>query len=58
MTGLLDTEDPLNPSHNFVRRRVRRLVEVDNTVSDVVVEGTLEGRVAGGNRRVVASADK
>lgn len=31
VTGLLDSKDPTEPSDDFVRRRVRRLVEVDDT---------------------------
>ena len=37
--------------------RVGRLVEVDDAVAEVLGEGALERRVAGGERGVVAGAD-
>jgi hypothetical protein len=37
--------------------RVRRLVEVDDAVTEMLGEGALERRVAGGERGVVAGAD-
>lgn len=58
MSGLLNTEDPLNPGNYLVRGRVGRLVEVDDTITDVVFQRTLEGRVPGGNGRVMPSANE
>lgn len=40
-----------------MRRRVRRLVEIDNAVLDVVRQWPLQRRVAGGKRSVVAGTD-
>jgi hypothetical protein len=46
---LLDTEDPLEPGDNFVRRWIRRLVEVDDARLDVGCQLALQRGRAGGN---------
>jgi hypothetical protein len=58
VASLLDTEDFLHPSNNFVRRGIGRLVQVDNTVLKVFFEGSTERRVALSHRSVMASADE
>ncbi len=58
VTGLLDAEDPLDPGHNLVRGGVGGLVEVDHTITDVVIERALKRRVTGGDGGVVSGADK
>ena len=57
VTGLLGAEDALDPGDHLVGGRVRRLVEVDDAVTEMLGEGALERRVAGGERGVVAGAD-
>ena len=57
MPRLLDAEDAFDPSDDLVRGRVRGLVEVDDTVADVVYERTLERGVAGGDGSVVTGTD-
>mmetsp|Transcript_12712 Transcript_12712/g.32400 ORF Transcript_12712/g.32400 Transcript_12712/m.32400 type:complete len:232 (+) Transcript_12712:697-1392(+) len=57
MTGFLNTQNSLDPSHNLMRGRVGRFVEIDYAISDVVVEGSLEGCTAKGIWNIVASAD-
>ena len=41
VTSLLDLENSLDPSDNFVRRRIRWLVNVQNTGLDVVFDVSL-----------------
>lgn len=57
MTGLFDTENPLNPGDNLMRRRISRLVEVHDTVLDVLGERSFQRRVAGRKRSVVAGTN-
>lgn len=42
MAGLLDSQNSLQPSNNFVRRRVGRLVEVNDTRLDISLEVAFE----------------
>ena len=51
-------QDALDPRHDLVRRRVRRLVEVDNTALDVRLDVALMRRATVGNGRKVASSDE
>jgi hypothetical protein len=53
MTGFFDVEDFLDPRDNFVGAGIGGFVEVDNSILEVLLEGSLEGRVAGGNWGVV-----
>mmetsp|Transcript_13087 Transcript_13087/g.33250 ORF Transcript_13087/g.33250 Transcript_13087/m.33250 type:complete len:264 (+) Transcript_13087:848-1639(+) len=53
---LLDAQDALEPGDDLVRRGVRRLVEVDDAVLEVVAQWPHERRVPTGNRCVVARA--
>lgn len=57
MARFFNTEDSFDPRYDFVRGGIRGLVEVDDAVGDVVLEGTGEGGGSGGNGRVVACAD-
>lgn len=57
MTRFLDTEDTLNPSNDFVRRRVRGFIKIDDTVPDILLKRTLEGRVTGADWSVVTGTD-
>lgn len=56
VTRLFDAQDAADPRDDLVRRRVRRLVEVDDAVAHVLGQRALERRRAGGDRRVVAGA--
>jgi hypothetical protein len=58
VASLLDTEDFLHPSNNFVRRGIGRLIQVDNTVLKVFFEWSTERRVTLSHRSVMASADE
>lgn len=58
VTSTLATENALDPGDDFVRRRVGRLVEVDHTTGDVLLEITLEGSCAGRDGGEVTSANK
>jgi hypothetical protein len=51
-------ENALDPSDNLVRGRVRRLVEVDDTRADVLLEVALQRRAAIGDRGEVTSSHK
>lgn len=53
-----EPKNSLNPGHNLVTRRVRRLVQVDDTRADVGFEITLQGRRSIGNGGEVASSHK
>ena len=53
---LLHTENPTDPGDHLVRRWVRRLVEIDASVLEVLEERALEGRVARWDRAVVPGA--
>lgn len=57
MASLLNTKDALNPRNNLMGRRVRRLIKVNNTITEVFADRTLQRRVTGGKRSVVASAN-
>lgn len=57
MTRFLDPEDPFNPSHDLMRRWVGGLVEINDTVPDVLSERSLERRVTGGKRGVVSGSN-
>jgi hypothetical protein len=41
VTSLFNTEDTFNPSYDFVRGRVSRLVKVNNTITDIFIKRTL-----------------
>lgn len=56
MTRFLDPEDPFNPGHDLMRRRVGGLIEIDDAVPDVVDERPLKRRVTGGERGVVSGS--
>lgn len=56
VAGFLNAKDPFNPGHDLVRGRIRWFVEVDDSVANVVIDRTLQGRVAGRNGGVVASS--
>ena len=45
VTSLLDLQNLLDPGNDFVRRRVARLVEVDDTVVLQNVDGAFHGGV-------------
>jgi hypothetical protein len=57
VAGLVDAEEALDPGDDLVRGGVGGLVEVDDAVAEVLGDGALERRVAGGERGVVAGAD-
>ena len=56
MTRFLDPEDPFDPGDDLVGRWVSGLVEIDNTVLDVLLERALERGVTGGERGVVSGS--
>lgn len=56
--GRHEPKNSLNPGHNLVTRRVRRLVQVDDTRADVGFEITLQGRRSIGNGSEVAGSHK
>lgn len=58
VSGLLDPEDPLEPSDDFVRRGVGRLVQVDHAGLDVGCELALERGAAGRDGSEVGGADE
>lgn len=51
-------EDPLHPSHDFVTGRVRRLVEVDDTGTDVGLQVTAQRGRASRDRGEVTGANE
>lgn len=57
MTSFLNTQDTTDPCDNFVGGGVGGLVQVDNTVTDVVVNVALQGRATVGDGGVVAGSD-
>lgn len=56
VTRFLDPEDPFDPGHDLVGKRVRGLIEVEDTVPDVLGERALEGGETRGERGVVSCA--
>lgn len=58
VTGLLNTEDSLDPSDNFVTGGVRGLVQVDDTGANVRLEVAVHGRAAMVNGGEVTSSDE
>ena len=57
LTSLLNTENSLHPGDDLMRRRVRGLVEVDDTVALELVQGALGGRPAAGQGREMVGLD-
>ena len=55
LTSLVDLEDALNPGDDLVRRGVRGLVEVDDTVSLELGHGAGSGGPAAGERGEMVS---
>jgi hypothetical protein len=53
VTRLLAPKNSFDPSNNFVRRRVRRLVQIDDAVFDIVIKRTFQWRTTIGNRCVM-----
>ena len=45
MSGLLHAKDPLDPGHDFVRARICRFVEVENSAFDVLGQRALESNI-------------
>jgi hypothetical protein len=58
VTSALNTEHALEPGDDFVRGRVRGLVEVDDTRRDVGGQVAAERVATGGNRGEVTGADQ
>jgi len=58
VTSLLNTEDTLDPSNNFVTTGVGRLVEVDDTTGDVRLNVALQRRATSGNGSVMSATHK
>jgi hypothetical protein len=58
VTCLLTSKNALDPSDNLVRGRVGRLIEVDDTRADVLLEVALQRRAAIGDGSEVASANE
>jgi hypothetical protein len=57
VAGLLHAEHALEPRHDFVRRRVRGFVQVDDAVADVLLQRALQRGVAARNGGVVPGAN-
>jgi len=57
MARFFNTEDAFDPRYHFVRGGIGGLVEIDDTVRDVILEGTGEGGGSCWNGCVVACAD-
>lgn len=57
MTSLFYTEDALNPSNDFVRRRVGGFIQVGDTIANVFVDRAAQGGVAAGDWGVMAGAN-
>lgn len=57
MTCLFNSEDSSDPSDDFVGGGVRGLVQIDDTVSDVIFDVALEGRATAGNGGVVTGTN-
>eukprot|EP00983_Pelagomonas_calceolata_P041269 1137998-Pelagomonas_calceolata.AAC.8 len=53
VAGLLNAQHAPNPRHHFMRGGVGGLVQVHTAVGHVLLERTLEGRIAGGDGGVV-----
>lgn len=57
VAGLLNIQDLLDPGDDFVGAGIGGLVEVDDTVLQVLLEGPLERGVSGGDGSVVSGED-
>jgi hypothetical protein len=58
VTSLLNTEDTLDPSNNFVTTGIGRFVEVDDTTGDVRLDIALQGRATSRNGSVMSATHK
>lgn len=57
VTRLFNAKDSLDPGNNLVRRRVSRLVQINETSPDVIMYGSLEWIGAMWQRCVVSRPD-
>ena len=57
VAGLLHAQDPAYPGDDFVAARVRRLVQVDDPVRQIILQVSLEWGGPGRDRGVVPGAD-
>jgi hypothetical protein len=55
VTGLLNSEDSLDPGDNLMRARVRRLIQVDASVLQIILQRSLQGSRACRDGGVVVS---
>ena len=55
MSRFLTAHDPLDPRDNFMRARITRLIKVDDTVLQVLLERSLERAVSSRDGRVVTT---
>lgn len=53
VASLVHSKNALDPRHNLVRRRIGRLVEVEETRGDVALDLPLQRRTSFGQRRIV-----
>ena len=57
MSRLLNSQDALDPSNDFVGRRVTWLIQVDEAGLDVLIQGSLFRRTSVGKRSEVTRAN-
>ncbi len=53
MTGLLDSENPLDPGDDFMGAGVGWLVQIDAAVLQILLQWSFEWCGSGGNRGIV-----
>lgn len=56
MTGFIDFENFANPGNDLVGGRICGLVEIDDSVTNIIADGPFEGGAATGNWGEMASA--
>jgi hypothetical protein len=57
VTGLLASQDTLDPGHNLVTRRVDGLIEIHDTIEQMLVDGSRKRRAPVRQRSVMPSAN-
>uniref|UniRef100_A0A0A0LVL6 Uncharacterized protein n=1 Tax=Cucumis sativus TaxID=3659 RepID=A0A0A0LVL6_CUCSA len=45
MTGFINPKNPLNPSHNFMRRRISWFIKIENAIPDILSKRPFERQI-------------
>ncbi len=56
VASLVDSENSSDPSHNFVGGRIGRLIKINHTILDVLLQRPLQGRATSRDGGIMARA--